>query len=314
MEEYDIIEGEIIENKIEVPNSQEIEEKILHRFYYLKDQDNFNKFFGDYDFNNPEDKIKVEVWEKIIRYLLEDILECFTIKVSDLIKYTKIKNEEPKCLKKILPILRKHQIYLLKEDIYNDKFYKYNFPELYPPATIGNVLSYLNPLSYIQTIPFCREEANKDNNEYDFEKFPIRKDLSENEMKKEIPENSILFNYQNFQEHCKSLLIVLKEILNENDTSLIIKKDFITNVDVYYTEKNNPNGGKLKLRYGTLNIDESIHYLEKTKKIIIFPIDLKKKKIYFIKVAKDKDDSVNEEDKKKAKSILNNNEYYLNFE
>ena len=84
------------------------------------------------NFNNPEDEIKVEVWEKIIRYLLEDILECFTIKVSDLIKLTKNKNEEPKCLKEILSILRKHQIYLLKEDIYNDKFYKNNFPELYP--------------------------------------------------------------------------------------------------------------------------------------------------------------------------------------
>ena len=167
MEEYEIIEGEIIENKIEVPNSQEIEEKILHRFYFLKDQDNFNKFFGDYDYNNPEDKIKVEVWEKIIRYLLEDILECFTIKVSYLIKLTKIKNEEPKCLKEIWSILRKHQIYLLKEDIYNDKFYKNNFPELYPPAIIGNFLSYLNPLSYIQTIPFCKEETNKDNNQYE---------------------------------------------------------------------------------------------------------------------------------------------------
>ena len=68
--------------------------------------------------------------------------------------------------KGILPILRKHQIYLLKEDIYNDKFYKNNFPEL-SPAIIGNFLSYLNPLSYIQTIPFLKEETNKDNNEYE---------------------------------------------------------------------------------------------------------------------------------------------------
>ena len=117
------------------------------------------------------------------------------------------------------------------------------------------------------------------NMNYELDKFPIRKDLSE----------------------------------NESDTSLIIKNDFITNVDVHYTEKNNPNGGKLKLRKGTQYIDESIHYLEKTKKIIIFPIELKKKTTHFIKVANDKDDSVNAEDKKKAKFILNNNEYYLNF-
>ena len=47
MEEYELIEGEKMKTNIEVPNSQEIEEKILHRFYFLRDQDNFNKFCCD---------------------------------------------------------------------------------------------------------------------------------------------------------------------------------------------------------------------------------------------------------------------------
>ena len=309
------------EGQIKIPNLQELEEKILHRFYFLKEPDDFNKFYGDYDFDKEEDKTKVNVWEEILKYLFDEILECFAIKISDLIKLTKINDKEPKCLKKILQVLRMRGLYLLYEDLYSEQFYKKKFPDLYPKndmGMMGEIISYFNPMSYIPKFKFCREETNKettdDDNKNDFETNPKRIDLSEDEIKKEIPENSILFKYDNFQEHCKSLLIVLKEILLENDVSLIIKEDFINNVDVYYTEKkNNHRNGKFKLRYGIQYINESIHYLEKTKKIIIFPINSKNKQIYFIKIADDKDDSVKKEDLENAESILKDNGYLFEF-
>ena len=302
-EDFEIIEDL---NKIKPKYSEkEIEEKILHRFYFLKEQENFNKFFvNDYNFEE-KNNIMVEIWEKIIKYLLEDILECFAIKFTDLIKYTTIKRVSPKCLNNILQKLRMHKIYLTKEDLYNDYFYKYNYPDLYP-SYFTNIYNYA--ANYFTLKECCKEEENK--KKIDIENSPVRKDLSYDEKFKKIPEYSILFNYEIFETHCNAILLVLNEILQDNDNKVINKDDFIKKIKDEYTDNNNNNdsfGAKLKLRYGIQYIDDILYYLVKIKKIIIFKIKFDNKNFDFIKIAIVKNDSVKEEDKSEAESILKNN-------
>ena len=303
MEDFEILEDL---NKINPKYSEkEIEEKILHRFYFLKEEENFNKFFdNNYNFEEKND-IMVEIWEKIIKYLLEDILECFAIKFSDLIKYTKINNKSPICLNNILQKLRMHKLYLTREDLYSYNFYYYNYPDLYQ----GYLSSFYNyATSFIKLKEFCREEENIKKS-IDKEKYPVRQDLSEEEKFKKIPENSIIFNYEIFETHCNALLIVLKEILQDIDKKVIKKDDFIKKIKDEYTDNNNNSfQTNLKLRYGTQYIDETLYYLEKIKKIIKFEIKWDKNNFEFIKIAKDKNDKVEEEDKSEAKSILNDND------
>ena len=81
--------------------SNEVEEKLLHQFYFLKEEQNSIKIFGEYNFDESEEII-LEIWQKIIKYLLEDILCRMEISITDLKRYTKIKNKEPLGLKNIL--------------------------------------------------------------------------------------------------------------------------------------------------------------------------------------------------------------------
>ena len=98
--------------------------------------------------------------------------------------------------------LRMNFIYITISDLYNDNFYKYNFPDLYPQSyakTILGYISYFNPFSAISKRKNIDREEKNDKNENKIEKKNIRKDLSKDE---KIPENSILFNYEIFQTHC----------------------------------------------------------------------------------------------------------------
>ena len=302
-EDFEIIEDF---NKINPKYSEkEIEEKILHRFYFLKEEENFKKFF-DNDYNFEENNnIMVEIWEKIIKYLLEDILECFAIKYKDLIKYTMINNKSPIGLNKILQKLRMHKIYLSQEDLHNDNFYNYNYPDLYP----GYFTYIYNCATSFLTLKECCKEEENNKKKIDIENSPARKDLSNDEKFKKIPENSILFNYEIFETHCNALLLVLNEILQDYDKKVIKKDDFINKIKEEYIENNDNNsfGAKLKLRYGIRYIDDALYYLEKIKKIIKFDIK-SDKNIEFIKIAKDINDVVSEEDKNEVKSILDNND------
>ena len=302
-EDFEIIEDI---NKINPKYSEkEIEEKILHRFYFLKEEENFKKFF-DNDYNFEENNnIMVEIWEKIIKYLLEDILERFAIKYKDIIKYTKINNKSPKGLNNILQKLRFHKIYLSQYDLHNDNFYKYNYPDLYP----GYFTSIYNYTTSFFTLKECCKEEENNKKKIDIENSPPRKDLSNDEKFKKIPENSILFNYEIFETHCNALLLVLNEILQDYDKKVIKKDDFINRIKEEYIENNNNNsfGAKLKLRYGIQYIEDALYYLYKIKKIIKFKVK-SDKDIEFIKIAKDKNDVVSEEDINEAKSILDNND------
>ena len=70
-------------------NKDQIEEKILGHFYFLKEKDNLKKFYDEYNAGKSkiskskekdEDRdIILGIWGKIIKFLLEDILLCFYI-------------------------------------------------------------------------------------------------------------------------------------------------------------------------------------------------------------------------------------------
>ena len=282
---------------------EEIKEKILHIFYFLKEEDKFNQFYGNLlDITEDNKKKIIKLWDKLIKYLLEEIFHCFAFKISDIIIYLKINDKVPKYLSNILQILRIYQIYITNEDLNNDNYYSMNFLDLYPPTKsfFKNVMYYI-PFGQ-KTTTCCRDEEDKQTKE--LEDNSIRKDLSEDEKQKNIPENSIIFNYEIFKIHCNSLLMVLKDILHENDSKIIKKETFINNIkDNYIENDDNSQDGRYKLRYGLQYIQYAIHYLEKMKKILIFKINLNVN-IEFIKVSKDKDDMILEDDKEEAKLIL----------
>ena len=203
--DYEMIEKEY---KLETNLSKkEIEEKILHNFYFLEQEGNLNKFYGEYkeqekfdkEDENEEEDIILENWEKIIKFILDDIFHCFYIKISDIRKYVTINGKQPIDINKIMKKLRMNFIYITISDLYNDNFYKYNFPDLYPQSSakaIFGYISYLNPISSISKAKnMCRKEKN-DKNENKIEKKNIRKDLSKDE---KIPKNSLLFNMNFFK-------------------------------------------------------------------------------------------------------------------
>lgn len=291
--------------------SNEVEEKLLHQFYFLKEEQNSIKIFGEYNFDESEEII-LEIWQKIIKYLLEDILCCMEISITDLKRYTKIKNKEPLGLKNILIRLRYNKKYITLNDLNNEKFYEMNFPDLYPKKQ-SQSSSFFSFLSYSN---WCRgEETNQnknknDNNKIGGEENSCRKDISE---KEEIPENSILYNYDIFIDYCEAILMILNEILDNKKQKIIEKTEFKDILSKDYIDKNNPKNGNFKLRYGDKNIDIAFHYLEKTKKIRFFDVKKNNLSHSFIKVLTNKDDIENEEDKKKAESLLEKKEDFISI-
>ena len=98
--------------------------------------------------------------------------------------------------------------------------------------------------------------------------------------------------------------MILNEILDNKKQKIIEKTEFKDILSKDYIDKNNPKNGNFKLRYGDKNIDIAFHYLEKTKKIRFFDVKKNNLSHSFIKVLTNKDDIENEEDKKKAESLL----------
>jgi hypothetical protein len=144
----------------------------------------------------------------------------------------------------------------------------------------------------------CKEWKDENNKNNDSEY--IRKDISYND---DIPENSILFNYEILNTHCEALIMILNKILLENDQEIIKKDIALRNIREDYSD--NSKEGNIKLRYGTQNFEDVIYFLQKTKKIIIFEIEFKDQKYEFIKIVKNNDYSVNEKDKNIAKILIN---------
>lgn len=291
--------------------SNEVEEKLLHQFYFLKEEQNTIKIFGEYNFDESEEII-LEIWQKIIKYLLEDILCRMEISITDLKRYTKIKNKEPLGLKNILIRLRYNKKYITLNDLNNEKFYEMNFPDLYPKeqSQSSSLFSFLSISNWCRGEETNQNKNKNDNNKIGGEENSCRKDISE---KEEIPENSILFNYDIFIDYCEAILMILNEILENKKQKIIKKTEFKDILSKDYIDKNNPKNGNFKLRYGDKNIDIAFHYLEKTKKIRFFDVKKNNLSHSFIKVLTNKDDIENEEDKKKAESLLEKKEDFISI-
>ena len=274
-------------------SENENEKKILKHFNFLNDEINFQKIYGEYNFE--KEKIKLtEIWENIIKYLYEEISHRLTLSLEEIKSLSIIHGYEPKGLDNILKYLRANLKYITQKDIKSDEFYKKNFPEIYPKPPKSYIIPIPNPFKLLNPFNLCREEKNEIN---DIE--CVRKDISYND---NIPEGSILFNYEILNSHCEALLMILNKILLENGQEIIKKDIAFKNIKENYSD--NSKEGNIKLRYGTQNLEDVIYFLQKTKKIIIFEIEIKGEKYEFIKTTKNKDDTIDEKDKRIAKILI----------
>lgn len=270
-----------------------MKKKILKHFNFLNDEINFQKIYGEYNFE--KEKIKLtEIWENIIKYLFEEISHRLTLSLEEIKSLSIIHGYEPKGLDNILKYLRANLKYITQKDIKSDEFYKKNFPEIYPTPPKSYIIPIPNPFKLLNPFNLCREEKNEIN---DIE--CVRKDISYND---NIPEGSILFNYEILNSHCEALLMILNKILLENGQEIIKKDIAFKNIKENYSD--NSKEGNIKLRYGTQNLEDVIYFLQKTKKIIIFEIEIKGEKYEFIKTTKNKDDTIDEKDKRIAKILI----------
>ena len=281
--------------------TDDIENKTLNRFTFLQQDAVLHKNTSSYDFRE-EEKNMVDTWEKIIDFLLSDVFNCCAITMSDLNKYTVIKNQVPLGLNNIIQQLRIELKYVTEEDLKDDKFYEMIFPDLYPKQTgyvsniIGGIKSFWN---FAGGKIGCKEE-----NDNDQQQMALRTDISDEDRYKVIPENSIIFNFNKFKIYCSQVLEVLKDILKEKDEEEIIPKyDFLKIVNERYLEHPNSISERITLPYGVKYIDYALYYLMKSKKIILFDIESNNKNIECIKLLKNKDDTVTDKDTAVAKIL-----------
>ena len=280
---------------------EDIENKILNRFTFLQQEAVLHKNCCSYDFRE-EEKNMVDIWEKIIDFLLSDLFNCCAITMSDLNKYTVIKNNIPIGLNNIIQQLRIELKYVTEKDLKDDKFYEMIFPELYPKQTgyvsniIGGIKSFWN---FAGGKIGCKEE-----NDNDQQQMALRTDISGDDRYNIIPEDSIIFNFHKFKVYCSQVLEVLKDILKEKDEEEVIPKyDFLKIVNERYLEDPNRINERITLPYGVKYIDYALYYLMKSKKIILFDIDSNNKNIECIKLLKNKDDTVTDKDTAVAKIL-----------
>ena len=281
-----------------------VEEKILNKFNYLNDKKHLNDFFSSYDFR-PEEENMVRVWEEILKFLFLDIFSTFGMKISEIKKYTIINNYIPVGLNNIIQELRINKKLITDTDILNQEFYNKNFPELYPENNSSSQGwgSYL--FSGVKKIVNFGEVklGCKENNEEE-EKLGKRMDISDDDKIIELPDNTIVFNYELLKNNCNQLLEFLSDILQENDNEIISKKEFIKEVN---NVSSNNSGGMyngINLNFGSIYIDYCLIYLMKLKKISIFTIEENNQKIEFIKLMITKNDTPKEKDIVTAKILF----------
>jgi hypothetical protein len=283
-----------------------VEKKILSKFPYLNDKKQLQIFFSSYDFRQDEENM-IKVWDEILKYLFLGIFSTFGMKISEIKAYTIIGNHIPTGLMNIIQELRIRQKLITDFDITNQEFYKKNFPELYS----DNDSSGQGWGSYLfsgvkKLVNFggdklgCRETKE----EAEEIKLERRKDISEEDKNKVLPDFTIIFNYELLRNNSNQLLAFLSDVLQENDNDIISKNDFIKEVNL---ASSNENGGFYKgidLHFGTIYIDYCIIYLNKIKKIALFTIEENNRKIEFIKLMINKSDVPKEKDKVIAKLLL----------
>ena len=144
--------------------------------------------------------------------------------MSDLKKYTIVKNRIPIGLNNIMQQLRIIQKYVTEEDLKSDKFYQLNFPDLYPQQR-GYLSSFLSGLHSIINFTEGKMGCKEDNDNND-QQMVVRTDFTEDDKYKTISENTVLFNYEKFRAYCQQVLQVLKDISIENDEENIPVSNF----------------------------------------------------------------------------------------
>ena len=289
-------------SKYENRSKKSVEEKLLNHFVFLKDDNKLNKFYSEFDINE-EDKAIINMWEEIINYLYEEIFHCMFLTISDLKQATKIKNQFPSNLNKIIQYLIYNKKYITDKDLKDENFYIYNFPNLYPQKSYFSSIYYFLP-----KFNYCKsgndnnnEDVNNDNFDLDQE-TSVRKDLGKNYSCESVPYDVKFINYKIFKNHCNAILFILNDILSEEGEEVVIKKTFINTIKEKYINTNLENG-KFKLLYGLQLIDEVLFYLKHTKQIIIFKIK-ENQDIEFIRPSQKNDDCQTEDDIKIAKILL----------
>lgn len=282
-------------------NQGDVEQKLLKKFSFLEKEGSIHQLFSSYDFR-LEERSMVETWEKILNYLITDIFSSFGSSMSDIKNYTSIKNAIPVGLNNIIQQLRVEQKYITEEDLKSDIFYQINFPDLYP-QTKGYISSFFSGLQSILNVAGgkmgCKEENDNNGQE-----LPIRTDISEDDKSKIILDNTIIFNYEIFRTHSNKVFSVLNDILSEKDEEVITLDNFKKEIIENYTEKEGKVGGLNSLRYGIKFIDYVLYFLEKIKKIALYEIEHNNRKITFIKLLKNPQDTITEKDQAISKMLV----------
>ena len=289
--------GQQIPQKEITLNQKEVEEKLLNRFDFLKQDGGLRQTYSSYDFRLEENSMK-ETWEKILDFLYSEIFNSYGIKMSDLKKYTLIKNRIPVGLNNIIQQFRIEQKYITDEDIKNINFYKINFPELYPQSQ-GYISGFLSGLKSIINLTGGKLGCNEDNDNN--VSLRIRTDISDEDKYKIIPDTQIIFNYDKFKLNCNNIISILNDILQEEDIEIISTNNFIKILKERYID--NKNEEQFSLPYGITYLDLVLYYLEKIKKITLFTIQSNNKNIEFIKLPKNLDELVSNKDEAMAKIL-----------
>ena len=307
----DSLQQQISQNKIKL-TPQEVQTKLLERFDFLKQEAGLRQIYSSYDFRYEENSMK-DVWAQILDFLLTDVFKTYGITMSDLKKYTLLKNKIPVGLNNIIQEFRIEQKYITDEDLKDINFYQINFPELYP-QTQGYVSSFLGGLKSIINFTGskigCKEENDNNDN------IKIRTDINDDDKYKILPDNQIIFNYEKFKDNCNRIMGALSDILLEEDNEIISINNFIKLLkERFIDDKTNKNKDdkdeekiekfdeNLKLPYGTIYLDYILLYLHMIKKINIFKIESNNKSIEFIKLLKSTKEPITNKDQAIAKTL-----------
>ena len=275
---------------------KDVEEQLVQNFPNLGIEGGLHQLFSSYDFR-PDEKLMVDEWQKILDYLYENIFNTFASSNYDIKRYTIISKKIPICLNNILQQLRVEQKYIFEKDLNDDKFYQMNFPNLYNTNSGGIFSSFFTGVSNIFNFAGnkfgCIEEKDTGRG------GPIRTDITENEKYEIISDNTLIFNYEMFRNHCNNLLMIIKDYLIEKDAEVITTK----NLQQILNNKTQKMIG-YDLKYGSQYLDYALVFLTKIKKIALFDIVSNNKIIQCIKILKTENDIVTEKDEAVAKLLL----------
>ena len=253
-------------NKI---TKEDCEKKTLNRFSELNDKLTFHNYFSSYDFRDNE-KSMLEFWEQIIYYFYDEIFNTFGMKISDILQYTKFRNNNPIGLENILIHLNELRHFITEKELNNIEFFKSEFPDIYNDNN-KSWSQYFS--SYAKSIFNFGLGCKTEKNEINIDNI------------QKLDNNLIFLNYQMFQNHCDDILNFLIEILRQKDHEVILKSEFNQNL----LENNN-------IRFGNQYLDLCLKFLVGIKKIALFKVEIKGLSYDCIKLLKFPNDTVTNKD------------------